>query len=189
MSSLGDWCSSGNNPRYGFSGGIGLSLSSGRRFEPAIYLLYESKGYKCSFEGQNNATVPPRTVTARITGALNYITGAAVPRLVFGNRKVLLGAGPYISYLLSAKIDNKHYTGDTLTYSYVYRPDPHSVYPSLQAGLMAIAGYEFEIENVKTCLRLQYSLDLGSAEFEETLVDNIYNSTLSVHAVTRFRFR
>jgi hypothetical protein len=100
--------------KISYSFGVGFVHDLNAHFDIRVRLLWEQKGYVERLDSINVSQPPPYSWTHINVNdiKINYLTLSVIPQVLLGNKsKVNIGIGPYISTVMSAKMDSRFYNG------------------------------------------------------------------------------
>lgn len=164
--------------KIGFHSTLGLSHTFSSKFDLNLQVSYEAKGYKFKYLSDNPGPPPTNKFIEDVT--LNYASATLLPRYsILPKRKLEIGVGPYVGYLINTKITQKSYFNDVLVRKYQSRPNNGLNFKDFDFGVSFMAGSNFNLNDRKN-LTIQLLYSRGLVEFNKPEIASKINNTFSL---------
>lgn len=159
-----------------FSFGLGISHSLSKRFDLNAKIIFEQKGNKMDYISTFYDVNGPTTSRFIQGNSISYVTGLMIPRCYLDTqRKLYMGLGGYLSFLLKSSTYTKEYSlqGDLISY---YEAETNE-FINYDLGLSFNLGYQVPIKN-KMLLNLQLLHNSGLINIVNTNIQGHNDSSL-----------
>jgi hypothetical protein len=165
--------------KAGFSAGIGIARTIGRKFEIYSRILWERKGFREGWDSVTQTAISSPTSSSGHSTNNDYLTIALLPQLVIGTSVHLsIGAGGYFGILTSTK------TKDEYAYYAAYS---NSSFENLDYGLSFSATCRFSLSRKSDFVaQLISSRGLTQVSARHDSFSPAYNNSITLLMGLRF---
>lgn len=157
----------------GFSAGIGVTRTIGRRFEIYSRVLWERKGFREAWDSVSQTLRSSPTSTSSHSTTNEHLTFSLAPRVVLGsNVRFTLGAGGYFAMLTSTN------TKDEYNFYTAYS---HQTFEKFDYGLLFSAACTFSLSRkIDFIVQLVSSRGLAQISTSQDLPPHARNNSISL---------